>query len=113
MKDNQIVLIDLDRSPSTQDQALSFKNKYPHSVNYQPNDRSWTSENLDWKQVGLLLSGVFPSPHSSTTPGFLSDLKGNGEIYIHPNYLFTCNSFLIGKLEPEKFQDWCAMMMDR
>ena len=112
MKDDQIVLIDLDRSASTQYEAVLFQNKYPNSVNYEPpNDQSWTCENLDWKQVGLLLSGVFPRPHSST-PGFLSDLIDNGEIYIHPNYLFTCNSFLIGKLDPQKFQDWCAMMMD-
>ena len=90
MNDNQqIVLIDLDRSASKQLLALCLKNRYPRSVNYQPppDDQSWTSENLDWKQVGLLLSGVFPRPHSSKTIRFLSDLKGNGEIYIHPNLL--------------------------
>ena len=51
-----VVIIDLDRSDVSATSARQVKSKYQASRMY---NLTWTAENLDWMQVGIILERVF------------------------------------------------------
>ena len=56
--DNHAVLIDLDRSYARDTGGLEFYRKYGRSEMHRCNDRTWTAENLVWKQFGLMITNI-------------------------------------------------------
>ena len=57
--DFHVVIIDLERYERTATSAREIKSKYELSEMYSFSDQTWTAENLDWKQVGIILKQVF------------------------------------------------------
>ncbi len=75
-----IVLIDLDRSCECEKPALAATALYTTATDemYKPLNSTWTCENLDWLQLGLLLCKVFTS---HVNDSFICELK-NGECIV-------------------------------
>lgn len=90
--DNHAVLIDLDRSYAHDTDGLEFYYKYARSEMYRCNDRTWTAENLDWKQFGLMITNIMEnrsgtSYHLQTGDGhddpFIKELCESGKLEAH------------------------------
>ena len=71
----ELVLIDLDRSRDTDENAMMFKHRYGTSDIKVKID--WTNEHLDWAQIGLMLKELFPGHQ---TNAFILKLQDHGEI---------------------------------
>ncbi len=70
-----LVLIDLDRSQRIGIEAYEFAQIYVN-VEYQVNT-SWTNEQIDWLQVGMMLKKIFPEHQNNA---FILKLLTEGEI---------------------------------
>ncbi len=70
-----LVLIDLDRSQRIGIEAYEFAQVYVN-VEYQVNT-SWTNEQIDWLQVGMMLKKIFPEHQNNA---FILKLLTEGEI---------------------------------
>lgn len=59
------IFIDIDRSQLKSKRASFLYIKYSRTAMYKCGDSSWTCENLDWKQLGLLISLILDENEES------------------------------------------------
>ena len=74
---SRAILIDIDRSCRITDGPSSLYVLYSKSEMYKCPTASWTCENLDWKQFGMLIQELAGSTHD-----FITKLIHNGELLI-------------------------------
>lgn len=58
---NQAILIDIDRSENKTKEVSGLFVRYSRAEMYRCPMSTWTCENLDWKQLGLLIEDVTKS----------------------------------------------------
>lgn len=80
---SEVVLIDLDRYQMCSDSAIALQAKYGDVDMYFVPDVSWTFEQLDWKQVGILYRELFPH---SAEHCFVKTLVDEGEMQRYDKY---------------------------
>ena len=74
---SEVVLIDLDRYETSSKLAMQLQGKYGAVDMYFVPDASWTFEQLDWKQVGILYRELFPHSADHT---YVKTLVDEGEM---------------------------------
>ena len=105
--DERAVLIDLDRCCFCDDEVLE---KYGRSEMYKCVDRTWTAENLDWKQFGLMITNIMEARtginyHLPISDGlddpFIKELK----LEAH-SLLVTMQYFIVGNFDQNLLEEW-------